>query len=98
MKTLIANKAVSYAGREYQQGEEFRVANDHVRVLVAAGFARETTPGPAVQPTGAKSPEPEKRSYRRRDMVAESPAASAPPVKRPSVMTTRDYPGLKSDD
>jgi hypothetical protein len=56
---LIANKEMYYAGRMLKAEEEFECEEKFVDVLILVSSARK--------------PKQEKRGYKRRDMVVESP-------------------------
>jgi hypothetical protein len=78
MPTLIALRPLRHAGRHVDKGTRFDAADRDARVLVAVHLA---------MPAPVESPVPAKRTYNRRDMTAERPAA---PVAESEVATAED--------
>lgn len=63
---IIATRDSPYGGKRYKTGDTRKVTASEARVLVALGHAK------------AKPKEARAATYKRRDMVAESPQVSAP--------------------
>lgn len=78
MKLLrVKDRPLHYAGKDLSVGTQVRVPGNIARMLIATGRAEEVRYPPPLSPAP-----PPRRSYRRRDMVAEQPAevvATEPP-------------------
>jgi hypothetical protein len=66
---LIATKAFPYGGHRLKPDEEFEATKRDATTLVAVGKARRATYRTTA--LDAESPKTGKRTYKRRDMVAE---------------------------
>lgn len=73
---MIAARALRYAGRPVAAGAEFSVKGERdARILRAVGSAALAPPPEALKPVAAR-PATARRTYRRRDMVAETAGAA----------------------